>query len=68
MKIEKQLCGCHLNGSLTGKDGAVYHQFAGLSLEAQHFPDSPNQPHFPSTLLLPGETYHQTTVYQFLTK
>jgi len=42
-----------------------YIQHAGLCLETQHFPDSPNQPSFPSTILKPGETYRQTTVYQF---
>ena len=36
-----------------------------LCLETQHFPDSPNQPQFPSTILKPGETYRQTTVYKF---
>jgi aldose 1-epimerase len=37
----------------------------GLCLEAQHFPDSPNQPSFPSAVLRPGQTYRQTTVYRF---
>ena len=57
--------GNHLDGSITGKDGAVYTRRYGFCLEAQHYPDSPNQPNFPSTILMPGETYRQTTVYQF---
>jgi aldose 1-epimerase len=57
--------GNFLDGSLTGKGGQAYTQRSGLCLETQHFPDSPNQPQFPSTLLRPGETYHQTTIYRF---
>ncbi len=57
--------GNFLDGSLTGKGGQVYAQRSGFCLETQHFPDSPNQPQFPSTLLRPGETYHQTTIYRF---
>jgi aldose 1-epimerase len=45
-----------------------YVRHAALCLEAQHFPDSPNQPKFPNTILKPGETYKQTTVYKFSTK
>jgi len=56
--------GNHLNG-VAGKESAVYNAFAGFCLEAQHFPDSPNQPHFPSTVLRPGERYHQLTVHRF---
>ena len=40
-------------------------QYSGLCLETQHFPDSPNQPDFPNTILKPGETYRQTTVHKF---
>ncbi|HJZ49977.1 MAG TPA: aldose epimerase family protein [Roseiflexaceae bacterium] len=54
-----------LDGSLTGKGGTVYSRNSGLCLETQHFPDSPNQPRFPSTVLHPGETYRQTTIFQF---
>jgi len=54
-----------LDGSLIGKGAQVYTQHSGLCLETQHFPDSPNQPQFPSTVLRPGETYRQTTIYQF---
>jgi aldose 1-epimerase len=60
--------GNFLNGSLTGKGGAKYVKHAGLCLETQHFPDSPNQPSFPNTILKPGETYTQTTIYKFSTK
>lgn len=57
--------GNFLDGSLTGKDGAVYHQYAGFALETQHFPNSPNQSSFPSTALYPGDTYKTTTDYVF---
>jgi aldose 1-epimerase len=60
--------GNFLNGILTGKYGHKYVKHAGLCLEAQHFPDSPNQPTFPNTILRPGETYRQTTVYKFSVK
>jgi aldose 1-epimerase len=58
----------YLDGSLTGKGGAVYRRYAGLCLEAQHFPDSANQPKFPSIILRPGQTYRQTTVHRFTAK
>jgi aldose 1-epimerase len=57
--------GNFLDGSLTGKGGAVYHKYTGLCLEPQHFPDAPNHVNFPSTLLLPGEVYRHTSVYRF---
>ena len=57
--------GNFLDGSLTGKGGRVYQQRHGFCLETQHFPDSPNQPAFPSTILRPGERYRSTTVYTF---
>jgi aldose 1-epimerase len=57
--------GNFLDGSVTGKRGARYEKYAGLCLETQHFPDSPNQPAFPSTVLRPGEVYCETTVYRF---
>ena len=60
--------GNFLNGSLTGKGKQKYIQHAGLCLETQHFPDSPNQATFPNTILRPGQTYTQTTVYRFSTK
>lgn len=58
-----------LDSTLTGcKGGKPYVFHAGLCLELQHFPDSPNQPSFPNTILKPGETYMQTTVYKFSVK
>jgi aldose 1-epimerase len=61
--------GNFLNGALQlTKKGQPYVQHAALCLEAQHYPDSPNQPSFPNTILKPGETYRQTTVYKFSVK
>jgi aldose 1-epimerase len=57
--------GNFLDGTLTGKNGHVYKQRYGFCLETQHFPDSPNQPSFPSTILRPGQTYRSRTVYKF---
>jgi len=57
-----------LDGTIHGKKGAVYPKHGAFCLEAQHFPDSPNQPKFPSTILKPGQTYTQTTVYRFSAK
>lgn len=54
-----------LDGSITGKGGRPYGRHAGVALETQHFPDSPNQPRFPSTILRPGESYRSRTVYRF---
>jgi aldose 1-epimerase len=59
--------GNFLNG-VNGKAGKVYQRRGGFCLEAQHFPDSPNQPAFPSTVLKPGERYTQTTVYKFMVR
>ena len=61
--------GNFLDGTLTGtKNNAMYGKHAALCLETQHFPDSPNQPTFPSTILMPGQTYSQLTVYRFSVK
>jgi aldose 1-epimerase len=57
--------GNFLDGTLAGPAGRTYRQGDGLCLETQHFPDSPNQPAFPSTVLRPGETFRSTTVYGF---
>lgn len=57
--------GNQLDGSLHGKNGCAYGKYAGLCLETQHFPDSPNQPFFPSTVLRPGETYRHHTAFRF---
>ena len=58
--------GNFLDGSLVGKGGVAYEKYAGLCLEPQHFPDAPNHPNFPSTILRPGEEYNQTTIIRFL--
>ncbi|RKN42338.1 aldose epimerase family protein [Streptomyces hoynatensis] len=60
--------GNFLDGSLNGTTGRAYRQSDGLCLETQHFPDSPNRPDFPSTVLRPGQTYRSTTVYAFATR
>jgi aldose 1-epimerase len=60
--------GNFLDGTLTGKGGKVYHEHDAFCLETQHFPDSPNQPKFPSTVLRPGQMYKSTTVYKFSVK
>ncbi len=57
--------GNFLDGSITGKGGHVYKRRTGFCLETQHFPDSPNKPNFPSSILRPGKTYESRTVYQF---
>lgn len=57
--------GNFLDGTITGKNGAVYRQYNALCLEPQHFPDSPNQPKFPSTVLKPGQVYHSSIAYGF---
>jgi aldose 1-epimerase len=57
--------GNFLDGSLKSR-GAEYKQHHSFCLEAEHYPDSINQPKFPSTLLKPGQTYHQTTIHKFL--
>lgn len=56
--------GNHLDG-VPGKGGDRYGRHAGVALETQHFPDSPNRPEFPSTILRPGETYRSRTVFHF---
>ena len=57
--------GNFLDGTLAGKDGVVYQHRTGFCLETQHYPDSPNQPGFPSTILHPGEEYSTRTVFRF---
>jgi aldose 1-epimerase len=57
--------GNHLDGTMKGRTGDGYQQHAGLCLETQHYPDSPNEPKFPSTALLPGKPYHSITIFQF---
>jgi aldose 1-epimerase len=57
--------GNFLDGTVIGKSGKPYQQYAGLCLETQHFPDSPNQPNFPSVALNPGKVFRSTTIYRF---
>jgi aldose 1-epimerase len=52
---------------MAGRNGTVYRRWSGLALETQHFPDTPNQPNFPSTVVRPGEEYRSRTVYRFST-
>lgn len=60
--------GNQLTGAIAGYSGKLYRQTDAICFETQHFPDSPNQPNFPSTVLRPGETYTSTTVYRFGTQ
>jgi aldose 1-epimerase len=60
--------GNFLDGTVPGKGGYKYPLRSGMCLETQHFPDSPNHPKFPSTVLKPGQRYHTTTVYRFSTR
>ena len=57
--------GNFLDGTIAGKGGRVYVKHSGCCFETQHFPDSPNHPNFPSTILKPGEEYRHTTVFKF---
>jgi aldose 1-epimerase len=61
-------CGNFLDGSIRGKNGVPYHRNQGFCLETQHFPDSPNQPNFPSTVLKAGAQFRSTTTFRFLTQ
>ena len=58
--------GNRLDGSLIGPGGQAYFRHGGVALETQHFPDSPNRSHFPSTALRPGDVFASTTLYRFL--
>ncbi len=60
--------GNFLDSTLKGKAGKVYHKHFGFCLETQHFPDSPNKPHFPTAILNPGETYTHRTIHRFSAK
>ena len=57
--------GNFLDGTLAGKNGVVYNRRFGLCFEPEHYPDSPNQPQFPSVVLNPGEEYKTSTVWRF---
>jgi aldose 1-epimerase len=58
--------GNFLDGSLTGRDGRKIVKHGALCLETQHYPDSPNRPEFPNTILSPGQVFHESTVYKFI--
>lgn len=58
----------HFAGRLVGKSGRAYPRYGGFCLETQHYPDSPNQPAFPSTILRPGQTFRSTTLFRFSTR
>ncbi|MCM1093595.1 MAG: galactose mutarotase [Lachnospiraceae bacterium] len=60
--------GNFLDGTVSGKKGIAYNQHAGMCLETQHYPDSPNKPEWPSVVLNPGETYNSHCVYKFSVK
>jgi len=60
--------GNFLDGTVTGKGGKAYRKHFGFCLETQHYPDSPNHPSFPSTILEPGRTYRTATVHKFSVK
>jgi len=57
--------GNNLGGTIHGKAGKAYGRRSAFCLETQHFPDSPNQPKFPSTVLRAGQSYRTTTIYRF---
>jgi len=57
-----------MDGSVAGKGGKKYPKHGAVCLETEHFPNSPNQPEFPSTELKVGQTYHSMTVYRFSTR
>jgi aldose 1-epimerase len=59
--------GNSIPGLFKGRSGDIYKKYAGLCLETQHYPDSPNRPNFPSTTLLPGQTYRTSTIFEFTT-
>ena len=58
----------HLNGSIKGKGGVAYGKYGAICLETQHYPDSPNEPSFPTTELKPGQHFHSETIYKFSAK
>ena len=60
--------GNFLDGTIKGKGGIIYNKHAGLCLEAQRFPDSPNKSQFPNSILKPGQKYTQLTVHKFYTE
>ena len=59
--------GNYLDGTVLGSSGTIYRQGEGFTFETQHYPDAPNQPNFPSTVLNPGQTFNSTTIFRFST-
>lgn len=57
--------GNFLDGTLHGKNGVTYQRRSGFVMETQHYPDSPNEPKFPTTILRPGAEYHSRSMYRF---
>jgi aldose 1-epimerase len=57
--------GNHLDGTQAAYNGGTVPHYGGLCLETQHYPDSPNEPKFPSTTLAPGKPYASTTIFEF---
>ena len=57
-----------LDGTIVGKGGITYKKYGALCLETQHYPDSPNHPNFPSTIVRPGESFQSETIYKFSAK
>ena len=60
--------GNFLDGTVKGKHGVAYPHRSAICMETQHYPNSPNQPQYPSTVLRPGQTYHSKCVYKFSVK
>ena len=60
--------GCWLEGCPVGKSGRAYHDYDAVAIECQHFPDSPNEPDYPSTVLRPGETFEEAIIFAFSVK
>src|SRR5690606_30073307 len=60
--------GNFLDGTLNGRNNTLYQKYAGLCLEPEHYPDSPNRPEFPSVVLEPGQTYETRSTYKFLVR
>ena len=60
--------GNFLDGTFPDRSGGTYARRTGLALEPEHAPDSPNKPAWPSTVLRPGQTYHNTIIYKFTAK
>lgn len=58
----------HFNGKIVGTGGVAFPRHGAICFETQHFPDSPNKPHFPSTILRPGEKFKSMTIFKYLTK